>query len=1672
MKKVLLTMLLALPAAGLWAQSVVTPGGTGTKGSYASYAPLSKSRTSEHGGDQSQYMQYRKLYIKEQAGQPIPTNDWWTDLINADRERTGQEVTGHLWSYPQYVQGMKYGVDVHYPKYWIDNGTEMKAQSKLLVKGGDAFTAVQPLAETWTDWTVGFSLLPQGAADFAAASKSMFVTLEHGVPFTWIETKGISPVISAVKTGNDGSDNKLTGKTVTKFLDANGAEIASGTVLTQFVVGIGSADAYETTKDLYGVYLPDGATVTIEDGEARIAFGGSRQFVVVALLKQTADLTTFADFAYSKPTDTKVSWDYAQATGTLTTHWTVTATDLRTGGTTDQVLQGFIPHHYRNGATPSFSFNGQHYRTPRGMLKLAAGNSLSVSYKFAGMLPWYALPQDGGDNAWDAAKMKTMLERYAQTGTFGGDTYWGGKGLTQMALNMTFAREMGEEELFKQCHDRLKEALVNWLTYTPGENNFFFARDPRYGGLIGYDTSYDSDTYNDHHFHYGYFTLAAAMLCMVDDDFKQNYGDMIRLVARDYNNYKRDEWSCFLRMMDPWAGHCYAGGMGDGAGNGQESTSESMQGWGGMYLLGVALGDNELRDAGIFGWVSEARATAEYWFDRHGEAVTDGFHTTTPDYEAANVDNLYNIDYKKFVHRKDGVVDYVQPWSSNLTSHGIGWWTWFGGDPVFMQGIQWMPISPALDYLGEDPAFAGWDYDYLMGIKEHAGWDGTGGIAGGGSLRDSDWGNVVLSYRQWSDADDAAKIFDDGWTGDWPTMKTSSTNGISYFTIHSHRTYGDIDFTVTANYPTARVYKKGGVKTHIAYNPTDTEITVIYSDGTSLTVPARQLKVEGVESAAYNYVYPVDNSEPDLRERLVMKNLALNKTATASSYENEGSKPVGATDGDLNTRWGSAHQDNEWLQVDLGESASIYKVRVRWEAAYASEYRIELRDTEDGEPTYTATGTGKASDWTELTLGDHTGRYVRLIGVKRGTTYGTSLYELEVYGRPASAADTDLMGVEISSPVDVLKQGQPTTLTIQGYDYAKNTKTVTATWSSSDGTFSGSTFTPSKYGNVSVMASVDGMNATKTLPVEEGLHLASLSLTLQGDAIIGQTVPFTAQAKDQFGAPYEGATINYSLHEVVSEKVLGGTPDNATLDINAKTFKADKAGDYAIVLQSGALKDTTYVRGIGPSGLSYSEIPAIEAAPSMSGKLPLFVGQNEPSGMNFDYNGGSKKGSDNFPVPTIGGGTTRALFAYQLGTCGFGALGNLDISDYNMIHADIYVTNDAAFSFHFEGQPANKEYAKALTAGQWNSIDLPISNTTVNWLFFAFSDYKAGTNEALIANVYFYKETGDKVFVSDPDGKGIVTVTSFGSGINDSNVAQFLADVAALPKTTTAIDLSGITLGNTAPMTITTQNPNVIILLSGSGGDDNAASDQQAKLSNSQNLAYTGNNIWYLPLKATGYKIVFKDGYPVLPVNFGRCTTLTYSRTLAAGTYGTSCLPRDVTIPAGIIAYELTSVDDSGLHFTKVAGSTMTAYKPYLLRNTTSSDVTLTISNSPGDTFLSRTGTDLTTTVGGVRFIGNFQQFRVTGGEGYAAFKSDGHLAWLSNAGTTVGSFRAYLADASADAPVYIDGVVTDIKAVSDSRMMDDGYVYDLSGRRIEKSGSRKLSCGLYIVNGKKVVIK
>ncbi|WP_204059026.1 discoidin domain-containing protein, partial [Microbispora corallina] len=81
--------------------------------------------------------------------------------------------------------------------------------------------------------------------------------------------------------------------------------------------------------------------------------------------------------------------------------------------------------------------------------------------------------------------------------------------------------------------------------------------------------------------------------------------------------------------------------------------------------------------------------------------------------------------------------------------------------------------------------------------------------------------------------------------------------------------------------------------------------------------------------------------------------LSQGKPATASSVENAGTPASAAVDGNPGTRWSSAASDPQWLQVDLGTTASVSQVVLTWETAYATAFQVQVSaDGSSWSPVY------------------------------------------------------------------------------------------------------------------------------------------------------------------------------------------------------------------------------------------------------------------------------------------------------------------------------------------------------------------------------------------------------------------------------------------------------------------------------------------------------------------------------------------------------------------------------------------------------------------------------------------------------------------------------------------------------------------------------------------------
>ncbi|WP_028596204.1 discoidin domain-containing protein [Paenibacillus assamensis] len=126
-------------------------------------------------------------------------------------------------------------------------------------------------------------------------------------------------------------------------------------------------------------------------------------------------------------------------------------------------------------------------------------------------------------------------------------------------------------------------------------------------------------------------------------------------------------------------------------------------------------------------------------------------------------------------------------------------------------------------------------------------------------------------------------------------------------------------------------------------------------------------------------------------------NIALGKPVYCSSEETSIFTKENVNNGIDGTRWGSVvGSDQEWICIDLLETARIQRVVLNWES-HAKCYTIDVSDDNVTWETIIVNnhGVGGVEEFNNLQNIDC--RYIRMNGLMRGTTWGYSLWDFEVY---------------------------------------------------------------------------------------------------------------------------------------------------------------------------------------------------------------------------------------------------------------------------------------------------------------------------------------------------------------------------------------------------------------------------------------------------------------------------------------------------------------------------------------------------------------------------------------------------------------------------------------------------------------------------------------------------
>lgn len=691
----------------------------------------------------------------------IPTNDWWTSLLW--RKFSCASISENLMAHPLALHAFTTGLGLSYPTTPQISGTATGVGEYHYAYAEDVRVGLAGLdadgkVDDYSDWTVS-TLWSDG-------SSSLRTTFGHGLPFVY-----------ATRTGS--ADATLTTTGAPRVWSSSGATIGF------------TANGHD-----YAAFAPSGATWSVSGTTIRSSLAGGTFFSVAVLpttsastdADRSAALAAYAPYAHNHVTGTTVSWQYDEATATMTATYAFTTT-ARQGAGTGTVF-ALYPHQrdMLAGTTPS-AFR---YVSPRGPMSVVVGASqFRTQTRFNGVLPQLANTAFPAGSA-DATQLAGYVSAVAGADPFAGfgeDTYWTGKALGRAAQVANIAQLTGNATARDSLVGAMRTRLSDWFTASPGETARSFWYNTAWGTLIGYPASYGSDTdLNDHHFHYGYFVVAAATVAQYDPGWAQRYAEMVTTVVKDAANWDRsDARFPFLRDFDIYAGHDWASGHGAfGAGNNQESSSEGMNFASGLIQWGTATGDAAVRDLGIYLYTTQAAAIENYWFDTDDEAFPAAFG-----------------------HSAVGMV-----WGD-----GGAYSTWFSAEPEMIQGINMLPSTAGHLYLGYDPAYVRRN---IAELERNNGGPATV------------WQDVIWSFEALGDGPGALADFR-ALAGSY-AVEEGESRAHTFYWLASLAGLGQVDRSVTADTPLQAVFLKSGVRTYQAANMGQTALTVTFSDGVQLTV--------------------------------------------------------------------------------------------------------------------------------------------------------------------------------------------------------------------------------------------------------------------------------------------------------------------------------------------------------------------------------------------------------------------------------------------------------------------------------------------------------------------------------------------------------------------------------------------------------------------------------------------------------------------------------------------------------------------------------------------------------------------------------------------------------------------------------------------------------------------
>jgi len=296
--------------------------------------------------------------------------------------------------------------------------------------------------------------------------------------------------------------------------------------------------------------------------------------------------------------------------------------------------------------------------------------------------------------------------------------YNNGKGLQKLGTLCLLGRKLlgNNDPLTKDCTELLKKAYE--CHYNGGCSGVPYANyDQKWGGIAskqGFTTNmcgladFGNACYNDHHYHYGYFIHAGAILLSLKPEMRQetNFVTYVNSLVRDISNPSTDDkFFPQFRAFDWYDLHSWSHGVTPSAdGKDEESTSEDLNAYFGITMWAKLLNFGSLEHTGAM-MLSLLAHSAR---------------------------NLFLMKDSNQIHPADYVKNKV---TGIFFEAKVHYGTFFGADEIFIHGIQMIPLTPALR-LARSKEFCQEEWQQILSRKA------IPGGCGGGKLG---WDSLIIT---------------------------------------------------------------------------------------------------------------------------------------------------------------------------------------------------------------------------------------------------------------------------------------------------------------------------------------------------------------------------------------------------------------------------------------------------------------------------------------------------------------------------------------------------------------------------------------------------------------------------------------------------------------------------------------------------------------------------------------------------------------------------------------------------------------------------------------------------------------------------------------------------------------------------------------------------------------